>query len=160
VRFNAYAKICQIRCTRDFASCHGPGYRTKKDIHLNLLRAGLVKDILELNQSLWSGHSALMGKVKREWQKTEYVLSFFGQNIDALAQQVCKKHNISLGELRSGSRRPDVAKARGSISWIAVRELGYSGADVARYLGVTNSCVTRFVASGQKPDVDDLIKNL
>jgi hypothetical protein len=42
----------------------------------------------------------------------------------------------------------------------AVRELGYSGAYVARYLGVTNSCVTRFVASGKKPDVDDLIRNL
>ena len=81
-------------------------------------------------------------------------------NIATLAQQVCKKYNISLGELRSGSRRWDVAKARGSISWIAVRELGYSGADVARYLGVTNSCVTRFVASGQKPDVDDLITKL
>jgi predicted transcriptional regulator len=47
-----------------------------------------------------------------------------------------------------------------AASWIAVRELGYSGADVARYLGVTNSCVTRFVASGQRPDVDDLIKKL
>jgi hypothetical protein len=81
-------------------------------------------------------------------------------NIDALAQQVCKKHNISLGELCSGGRRRDVAKARVSISWIAVRELGYSGADVARYLGVTNSCVTRIVASGQKPDVDDLIIKL
>ena len=39
-------------------------------------------------------------------------------------------------------------------------ELGYSGGDVARYLRVTNSCVTRFVASGQKPDVDDLITKL
>ena len=68
--------------------------------------------------------------------------------------------HISMGELRSGSRRPDAVKARGSISWIAVRELGYSGADVARYLGVTNSCVTRFIASGQKPDVEDLIKRL
>jgi len=67
---------------------------------------------------------------------------------------------ISLGELRSGSRRQNVAKARGSISWVAVRELGYSGADVARYLGVTNSCVTRFVASGQRPDIDDLIRML
>ena len=73
---------------------------------------------------------------------------------------MCREHNISMGELRSGSRRRDVAKARGSISWIAVRELGYSGADVARYLGVTNSCVTRFVAAGQKPDVEDLIKKL
>jgi hypothetical protein len=33
VKFNTYAKISQIRCPRDFASCHGPGYRTKKDIH-------------------------------------------------------------------------------------------------------------------------------
>jgi hypothetical protein len=65
-----------------------------------------------------------------------------------LAHQVCKKYNIFLGELRSGSRRRDVAKARDSISWITVREPGYSGADAARYLGVTNSCVTRFVPSG------------
>jgi predicted transcriptional regulator len=43
---------------------------------------------------------------------------------------------------------------------LELRELGYSGADVARYLGVTNSCVTRFVASGQKPDVDDLMTKL
>ena len=49
-------------------------------IHLNLLRASLIKDILELSQNSWSGHSALMGKVKREWQNSEYVLSFFGQN--------------------------------------------------------------------------------
>ena len=81
----------------------------------------------------------------------------------------CIKYNLPfhlfrlfsiLGELRSGSRRRDVAKARGLISWIAVRELGYSGADVARFLGVTNSCVTRFVASEQAPDVGDLIKKL
>jgi hypothetical protein len=48
----------------------------------------------------------------------------------------------------------------GSISWIAVGELHYSGADVARYLGVTNSCVARVVTSGKKPDVNDLIRKL
>ncbi|CAB1065188.1 hypothetical protein D1BOALGB6SA_9985 [Olavius sp. associated proteobacterium Delta 1] len=78
----------------------------------------------------------------------------------ALALQVCRKYKISLDELRSGSRRRVVVEDRGSISWIAVKELGYSGADVARYLGVTNSCVTRFVSSGKKPDVDDLVRNL
>ena len=213
-------------------------------IHLNLLRAGLVKDIVELSNSPWSGHSALMGNVKREWQDTDYVLSFFGQNryrrrnyqqyvrkgssqgrrpelvggglvrslggwsevlalrgrdekhrsdqrilgdsefvqdvisdlddlvkknlrlsgqrkdISALAQQVCEKYNISLTELCSGSRRRDAVQARSAVSWIAVRELGYSGADVARYLGVTNSCVTRSVASGRQPDIEDLIRIL
>ncbi len=85
-----------------------------------------------------------------------------GQRIDinALAQQVCRKYNISLGELRSGSRSRIVVEARGSISWIAVKELVNSGADVARYLGVTKFCVTRFIASGKKPDIDDFIRKL
>jgi predicted transcriptional regulator len=40
------------------------------------------------------------------------------------------------------------------------QEQGYLDEDVARYLGVTKPCVTRFVASGRKPDVDDLIGKL
>ncbi len=51
-------------------------------------------------------------------------------------------------ELRSGSRRHEIVEARRIVSWIAVRELGYSGADVARYLGVTTSCDNRSVSSG------------
>jgi chromosomal replication initiation ATPase DnaA len=47
-------------------------------------------------------------------------------DIAALVHQVCKKYNISPGELRSGSRRRDAVEARCSMSWIAVRELGYS----------------------------------
>ena len=47
-------------------------------IHLNLLRAGLVKNLKELGRNPWSGHSALIGKVKRKWQNTGYVLSYFG----------------------------------------------------------------------------------
>jgi predicted transcriptional regulator len=38
--------------------------------------------------------------------------------------------------------------------------LGYSGAEVARYLGVTNSCVTRIVASNTGSDDQDLINQL
>ena len=211
-------------------------------IHLNLLRAGLVKSLNELNRCPWSGHSALMGKVKRKWQDTEYVLSFFGskrvrrknyleyvkKGIDAghrpelvggslirslgglaevlalrnrnekhafdsrilgdsgfvdeikselndlvkknlrvsgqridlekLSKRVCKKNKISLTELCSGSRRRDIINARRVVSWAAVCELGYSGAEVARYLGVTNSCITRFVSSGKKPDIDGILR--
>ena len=213
-------------------------------IHLNLLRAGLVNDIKGLNRSPWSGHSALMGKVKRPWQNSGYVLSFFGnqgnarsnylqyvkedidqgrrlelvggglirsmggwsevlasrrrgereaadqrilgdgdfvnqiingldnfvkknlrlsgQRIDikALAKKVCEKYDVSERELRSGSRRNIVMQARRAISWIGVGELGYSGADVARYLGVTNSCVTRMLSTGVKPDIDDIVSEL
>jgi len=209
-------------------------------IHLNLLRAGLVKDLKELNRNPWSGHSALVGKVKRGWQNTEYVLTFFGDSdnsrknysryvgkgidqgrrpelvggglirsmggwsavlasrrrgerkvadqrilgdsefvkcvisslddrikknlrlsgqridIQTLAKKVSEKYGVSIGELRSGGRRRAVVKARRTISWIGVRELGYSGADVARYLGVTNSCVTRLISTERKQDTDDI----
>jgi REP element-mobilizing transposase RayT len=209
-------------------------------IHLNRLRAGLVKDLKELNRNPWSGHSALVGKVERKWQNTEHVLSFFGdaynsrknylryvgngidkgnrpelvggglirsmggwsavlasrrrgerdvadqrilgdgdfvkqvisglddlvkknlrlsgQRIDlkVLAKKVSERYNVSTGELRLGGRRGAVVKARRAMSWIGVRELGYSGADVARYLGVTNSCVTRMISTGKKPNTDDI----
>jgi len=198
-------------------------------IHLNLIRAGLVKDIKDLNRSPWSGHSALMGNMERDWQDTEYVLSFFGQgraarrnylrftqsgialgkrpelvggglirslggwaevlgarrrgkkqasdqrilgdgkfveavlsemsefekenlrltpkkeDLAALAARVCDIHDVSLAEVRSGSRRHEIVEARRVLSWLAVKALGYSGAEVARYLGVTTSCVTRAV---------------
>jgi len=52
-------------------------------------------------------------------------------------------------ELRSGSRRHVVLKARADFSQMAVKGLGYSGAEVARYLGVSGSCVTRIVAERQ-----------
>lgn len=213
-------------------------------IHLNPLRAGLVKHLKELNCYPWSGHSALMGKVERKWQDKKYVLSFFGNkrtcrknylryvekgirlgrrpelvggglirslggwsevlalkrrgekqafdqrilgdsefvqeiksglddlvkknlrlsgqrmNIDELAELVCKSCNLSIRELRSGNRRHEIVKARRVLSWMGVRELGYSGAEIARYLGVTTSCVNRFISSNQKPDIEYLVRKL
>ena len=85
-------------------------------------------------------------------------LRLSGKRIDikALAKKMSERYNVSIGELRSGGRRGAVVKARQAMSWIGVRELGYSGADVARYLGVTNSCVTRMISTGKKPDTDDI----
>jgi len=48
-------------------------------IHLNPLRAKVVKNMSELDKYQWSGHSVLMGKLKHEWQDRDYVLSWFGQ---------------------------------------------------------------------------------
>jgi len=55
------------------------------------------------------------------------------------------QYGLLPGELRSGSRRREAVMARGEIALGAVRELGYSGAEVARYLGVTTSCINRVV---------------
>ena len=90
---------------------------------------------------------------------TKKNLRISGQRIDLeeLCNRVCKKKNVSLAELISGSRRRELVNARRIVSWIAVNELGYSGAEVARHLGVTNSCVTRFLSSGEKPAIEGVI---
>jgi REP element-mobilizing transposase RayT len=87
-------------------------------------------------------------------------LSVARPGIDRICRHVCDRHGLSPGELRSGSRRRPVVRARCAIAWIAVREMGYSGADVARYLGVTSSCVTRAAASQMKPEVDPVLTKL
>lgn len=47
-------------------------------IHLNPFRAGLVKDIRELNLFPWCGHSILVSKQSASWQDKKATLSHFG----------------------------------------------------------------------------------
>jgi putative transposase len=48
-------------------------------IHLNPLRAKMVKSMSALDRYPWCGHSAIMGRKKVEWQEIDYVLSWFGK---------------------------------------------------------------------------------
>ena len=48
-------------------------------IHLNPIRAKVVKTVSELDRYRWCGHSVIMGKIKHEWQDRDYVLSCFGK---------------------------------------------------------------------------------
>ncbi len=79
-------------------------------IHLNAIRAGLVKDLRELDRYRWSGHSVLMGYEQRDWQAKEEVLSHVGRR-KRYAQDRYRQfvgEGISLGrreELGSGGSR-------------------------------------------------------
>lgn len=52
-------------------------------IHLNPLRAKLVKTLSELERYAWCGHGVLMGRSKYEWQDRDYVLSWFAKRAGA-----------------------------------------------------------------------------
>ncbi|MBN2062756.1 MAG: transposase [Deltaproteobacteria bacterium] len=70
-------------------------------IHLNPLRAEIVKNISELDHYPWSGHSAIMGREKREWQDIKYVLSWFGKN-DSDARR--EYHAYIMDGIKNGHR--------------------------------------------------------
>ena len=50
-------------------------------IHLNPLRAGMVKTLEELDGYRYCGHSSLMGNTQYDWQATESVLMFFSDRV-------------------------------------------------------------------------------
>ena len=199
-------------------------------IHLNPLRANLVKDIAELEQYLWSGHSVLIGKKKNDWQECNYALKFFGRqkkkainaykeyvkkgidegrrpelvggglvrsmggwsqvksmrsidaremfdarilgggdfveriindasinvkyqftesertrNVEEYIATVCKKENLTIQELKSGSRRQYVPRTRTLIAKHIVKNYGVTLADAARHLGVSTSAVSKML---------------
>ena len=48
-------------------------------------------------------------------------------------------------------------KSRRIFSQIAVKKMGYSGADVAGFLGINTSAVKRLAVSDELPDVEKYI---
>ena len=207
-------------------------------IHLNPVRAGIIKDMRGLSKYPWAGHSALMGKVERKWQDVDTVLGYFGRrkkaaigryedfiregiswgrrpelvggglirslggwaqvlslrrkgsrvaadarilgsgdfvdrllvdaatreketlrlarkvvHLPAVGRMINSREGVPAAALRSGSRMREVVRARRLFCQIAVKGMGYAGAEVARFLGVTTSCVNRLAVSEELPEV-------
>jgi len=211
-------------------------------IHLNPLRAGIVKNLKELRFYAWSGHSTIMRKQKRRWQDVGTVLGYFGRrkrraiaayenyvregiekgrrpelvggglirslggwsevlslrrrrekmasderilgsgdfieqvlsetedkaketlrwrgrvpDLQSLLSKISKKRGVEEQEVRGRDQRRSVVSARKVFSQMAVKRLGYSGAAVARFLGVTTSLVNRYASSEEVGNLDQYI---
>ena len=48
-------------------------------------------------------------------------------------------------------------KSRRMFCQIAVKKMGYSGADAARFLGINTSAVNRLAVSDELPDIEKYI---
>jgi putative transposase len=95
-------------------------------IHLNPLRAGIIKIFEELDRYRYCGHSYLMGNSKNDWQETESVLALFGNHVSAAR---CGYREFVEKGMAKG-RRPDLiggglhCSARG---WQAIQTLRKAG---------------------------------
>jgi len=95
-------------------------------IHLNPIRAGMVENFEKLKDYPWSGHGALVGRVEREWQDTDYVLRYFGK-----AQKEARRAYVSfVSEGIKEGRRPELTGGglvRSVGGWTALKELRREG---------------------------------
>ncbi len=95
-------------------------------IHLNPLRARLVKDLAALDKYPFAGHSYLMGKQKNGWQASDRVLVLFGDRV-SLAR---RRYRLYLKKGINQGRRPELTGGgliRSTGGWAVVRAMRKSG---------------------------------
>jgi putative transposase len=91
-------------------------------VHLNPLRAKTVSNLDMLDGYPWTGHSALMGRMPRQWQAVGEVLGRFGQR-SRLAR---RRYREYVAEGIARGRRPDLQGGglRRSVGgWEVVQDL-------------------------------------
>ena len=80
-----------------------------------------------------------------------------GIDLDIVIDVVSAYLGLDPVELSGPSRRQQISQARALISYLAVRELRISGADVARRMNIDRSSVSRAVGRVQS---DPALKNM
>jgi hypothetical protein len=91
-------------------------------IHLNPLRARLVKDLKGLDTFRYSGHSVLIGKKKLDWQDMNYVLMLYDSKQSAARRRYREYVKKGIGE----GRRPELVGGgliRSVGGWTAVKAM-------------------------------------
>jgi hypothetical protein len=97
-------------------------------IHLNPLRAGIVKTFEKLKSYAYSGHSVMMGEHAHNWQQANYVLEFFGKK----QQRAREQYEQFVQQGIEQGRRPELVGGgliRSLGGWEAVKKLRLQGHD-------------------------------
>ena len=142
-------------------------------IHLNPLRASVVKDLTQLNTYPFCGHHVLMGQFNHDWQDIDYVLALFGKTSGAARKAYAK----FLAKGVSAGRRPDLVGGgliRSVGGWSALKGYRKSGTRIKgdeRILGSSDFVESVLQQANEKlaqqtwlqatgPDLDELIKKV
>jgi len=109
------------------------------------------------------GGSDFVDRILSEVEEREKeTLRLSARKIDLadLLAKICEVENIDEWHVRSGSRQRAVVRGRKLLSQIAIRKLRYSGAEVARYLGISTSAVNKMANLKELPEIKNYIKLL
>ena len=142
-------------------------------IHLNPLRAAVVKSMGGLDYYPWSGHRILMGKGRNDWQEREYVLHQFHER----ERRAIGAYRKFMEEGKGQGRRPELVGGgliRSLGGWSQVISLRGSGEKmeydnrilgdgdfVAEMIREAEKKVRRYLLSGEiNHSIDNSIKEI
>ncbi len=91
--------------------------------------------------------------------KEEETLGWRGRipDLPRLLSKVPKKEGVEEQKVRGGDRGRSVVRARKIFCQVAAKRLGYTGASVARFLGVTTSLGNRYASSVGMGNLDQYL---
>lgn len=92
---------------------------------------------------------AIMREVE-ERQLRQTRLRRRGKGIDDIIREECRKRDVNEQELIRGSRRRKVSQTRAVIALRCREEIGCSGAEIARHLGVNTTSINRAVERAEE----------
>jgi hypothetical protein len=78
-------------------------------------------------------------------------------DLEEFAERISKMQGIERNELIMGSRKSEGLKARKIFCQAVVKKVRYSGAEVARFLGISTSAVNRLANEDELPEVEEVI---
>jgi len=142
-------------------------------IHLNPLRAGIVKNIEQLDRYPWSGHGVLVGRGKNDWQERDYILRQFGE----ARAKAARAYRKFIEEGKDQGRRDELVgggRGRSMGGWSQVlslrgekREVEHDGRIlggedfVAQILKEADKRLTRQLQwAGKKKPINEIMKKL
>jgi len=122
-RHGRYGHLFQNRYNKSIL-CQEEPYLLElvRHIHLNPIRARVVEDMEGLAKYPFSGHGAILGRVKRDWQDIKGVLQTFDERLGVARRQyrAFVQEGIALG------RRPELTGGgliRSHGGWSAVKAM-------------------------------------
>ncbi|MBI4681074.1 MAG: transposase [Nitrospirae bacterium] len=106
----------------------------------------------ESDERILGGEEFVQGILKEaeEKQLRQLKLKREGCNITDIIRDECKKGGISSKELAHGSIRRRVSAIRRTIAHRCREELGLSGAEIARHVGVNTSSINRALSEKER----------
>jgi putative transposase len=89
-------------------------------------------------------------KASEEGMERRYGLKAEGLDLERVIERVSEIFGMREDEIKAGGKTPKGVAARSVVSYWAVRELGLTGMEVARRLGVTQPAVSQALKRGAR----------
>lgn len=121
-----------------------------------------IKGRSTLGDERMLGDSDFVELILKQVEHSDDTIEFFNKHhtLEQLTEEACRFFELQTIDVRSGCKQRHLTQAKSIICYTAVRILKMKGAEVATYLGLSKSAVSKMVNGFQHSDVfNQFIKN-